>query len=157
MVIVTLQCLAFSATSAPTWPNLSLCSNRCGRQRPRPFPSPTTSDYEYIRAGPSHGRVRRGRSRHRCPTALFDEGPLLPRIDLFEFRQTGCGIGLMLEFVDAYGRECRYDGGFGAFLHHLFCGAAGDPATPVETDNERRDGAGGYSLKKTGQRLALKD
>src|SRR6266849_4695259 len=70
----------------------------------------------------------------RGPTALFDEGTLLPRTDLFQFDQLGWGFRRVLEAIDADGSECLHHGDTGTLLYHLLRGTSDGPAAPAEAD-----------------------
>jgi hypothetical protein len=94
---------------------------------------------------------------HRRPATLLDEGALLPGVHLLEFNQVRGSVGAVLKLIDADGRKCRYESGADAFLRHLFRRPAGDPAAPIETDNQGCDGTGSRALQETGGRISVKD
>src|SRR5271155_2602684 len=112
---------------------------------------------EQRRAALRHRRVSGVAAWHRRPAALLDEGALLPGVDLIEFCQARGGIGAVLELVDADRRQRGYKRRADALLGHLLCSSAGDPAAPIEANNECRDGTRSCTLQKSGGRVSLKD
>ena len=103
---------------------------------------------EQIGAGFRDGGVDGAAAGHRRPAALLDEGALLIRADLLQFGHVHGRLGAVLESVHADRRQRRHEGGLRASRSHVVRGAAGDPAAPVESDDQRRDGAESRALEQ---------
>ena len=93
----------------------------------------------------------------KCRPARLDEiGVSLPyahRRQLVD--QTAIGIGRLLEFRGADGRQCRDHGRFTRSRHPLVGGAAELPNAPVKADKQRDGDAYDQALQQPFWRLSL--
>src|SRR5947209_1468869 len=112
---------------------------------------------EHFGARARNGRVRAVGAGERRPSALFDERALLIRAHFLQLGHVGRSLGAALKLVDADRRERGHDRRRAAALDHVLRGPAGDPAAPVEPDDQSRDRASGRALQKALERIPAKD
>src|SRR3954447_10291080 len=108
---------------------------------------------EHLAARTRHSGVGPIATGQRRPAAFLDERTLLIRAYLFELDHVRRRFGALLEFVDADRRQGRDERRGGAALDHFFGGAAGDPAAPVEADDQGDNRTRGCTLQQARKRI----